>query len=162
MRTFDIGADKKVPCLHLPEEANPALGYRAIQICLDRSELFRTQLRALLRASASGNLKIMFPMIVSVDEVKMAKVVLEDEKTVLSSENIAFDPNIKVGIIVETSAAAVINSELAEECDFFSIGANDLTQYTLAADRMNGKISKLYNQGSPAVLKMIETTGSRF
>ncbi|HHV32432.1 MAG TPA: phosphoenolpyruvate--protein phosphotransferase [Clostridiales bacterium] len=156
VRTFDIGADKKVPYLHLPEEENPALGYRAIRICLDQTDLFRTQLRALLRASAFGNLKIMFPMIISTEEIRTAKAILEDIKSDLSAKNIAFDTAVKVGIMIETPAAAVLSSELAKECDFFSIGTNDLTQYTLAADRMNGKISKLYNQRNPAVLKMIE------
>lgn len=158
VRTFDIGADKKVPYLNLPEEANPALGYRAIRICLDRTELFRTQLRALLRASAFGNLKIMFPMIISMDEVRAAKTVLKDIKSDLSAKNVAFDSAVKVGIMIETPAAAVLSSELAKECDFFSIGTNDLTQYTLAVDRMNGKISKLYRQSNPAVLKLIEMT----
>lgn len=156
IRTFDIGADKQVPYLNLPKEMNPALGYRAIRICLDRKELFRTQLRALLRASVFGNLKIMFTMIISTEEVKAAKAVMEEVKSGLTTENIAFAPDVKVGIMVETPAAVLLSAELAEESNFFSVGTNDLTQYTLAVDRMNGKISKLYNQRHTAVLKMIE------
>jgi phosphotransferase system enzyme I (PtsI) len=156
IRTFDIGADKQVSYLNLPQETNPAMGYRAIRICLDRKELFYTQLRALLRASTFGNLKIMFPMIISLDEVKAAKTMLEQAKSDLKAVKMSFAQNVKTGIMIETPAAVMLSEELAKECDFFSIGTNDLTQYTLAADRMNGNISKLYDQRHPAVLKMIE------
>lgn len=155
VRTFDIGADKQVSYLNLPKEANPALGYRAIRICLDRRDLFRTQLRALMRASVYGKLKIMFPMIISVNEVRTAKAELEKVKDELSVEKIPFAPDVEVGIMIETPASVVMSEELAKECSFFSVGTNDLTQYTLAVDRMNGNISKLYNQANPAVLKMI-------
>ena len=158
VRTFDIGADKQIPYLHLPKEANPALGYRAIRICLDRKDLFRAQLRALVRASAFGNLKIMFPMIISVEEVREAKQMLQETKSELESEKISFAHDIKVGIMIETPSSVVLSDELAKECDFFSIGTNDLTQYTLAADRLNDKIAKIYDQSNPAVLKMIELT----
>jgi phosphotransferase system enzyme I (PtsI) len=160
IRTFDIGADKPVPYLNLPKETNPALGYRAIRICLDRKEMFYTQLRALLRASVFGRLKTMFPMIISVEEVREARAVMEQVKTDLTAEKIAFATDVETGIMIETPAAVMLSEELAKECDFFSIGTNDLTQYTLAVDRMNGKISKLYDQRHPAVLKMIEATAN--
>lgn len=158
IRTFDIGADKQVPYLNLPKEANPALGYRAIRICLEQKDLFRTQLRALLRASAFGNLKIMFPMIISLNEVRVARGMLEEAKSELTAEGVAFAQNLNTGIMIETPAAAVLSGELAKECDFFSIGTNDLTQYTLAVDRMNGATAKLYDQRNAAVLKMIQMT----
>lgn len=155
VRTFDIGADKQIAYLNLPAEANPAMGYRAIRVCLDREDLFRTQLRALLRASAFGNLKIMFPMITSPKEVRAAKDILEQVKKELGSEGIKFSPDIKVGIMIETPAAVMLGEELARICDFFSVGTNDLTQYTLAVDRINDKVSYLYDQSHPAVLKLI-------
>lgn len=158
VRTLDIGADKKVPYLNLPKEDNPALGYRAIRICLDRRDLFCTQLRALMRASAYGNLLIMFPMIISLSEIKEAKKELEKVKADLKKENVAFNPDVKVGIMIETPASVVQSEEFAKEVDFFSIGTNDLTQYTLAVDRMNDKLSSIYDQRHPAVLKMMEYT----
>ena len=158
IRTFDIGADKQVPYLNLSKEENPALGYRAIRICLDRKDLFYTQLRALLRASSYGKLKIMFPMIISVEEVQAAKDIMEQVKSDLTEKKTAFVPDVETGIMIETPAAVALSEELAKEADFFSIGTNDLTQYTLAVDRMNGNISKLYNQRHLSVLKMIEIT----
>lgn len=158
IRTLDIGADKQVPYLNLPHEENPALGWRAIRICLSRTELFRTQLRALLRASAFGNLAVMFPMIISPQEVREAKKLVEQAGEELRGEGIAFSPDVPLGVMIETPAAAVLSAELAKEADFFSIGTNDLTQYTLAADRTNGAVAKLYDQRHPAVLKLIELT----
>jgi phosphotransferase system enzyme I (PtsI) len=156
IRTLDLGADKQVPYLNLPHEENPALGYRAIRICLDRKELFVTQLRALYRASTFGKLAIMFPMIISVDEVKQIKSIIEQVKSDLSKEGIAFSSDVEIGIMIETPASVMMSAELAKEVDFFSVGTNDLTQYTLAVDRMNHSISNMFDSRNPAVLRMLE------
>lgn len=155
IRTLDIGADKQVDYFELEKEENPAMGYRAIRICLDRPQVFRTQLRALFRASAYGNISIMFPMIISVNEVKKIKEIVEDVKKELTEQGISFK-EVELGIMIETPAAVMISQELAQEVEFFSIGTNDLTQYTLAIDRQNPKLDPIYDSHHPAVLKMIE------
>jgi len=156
IRTLDIGADKQAEYFNLPHEENPALGYRAIRICLTQTEIFKTQLRALLRASAYGQIAIMFPMIISVDEVKKIKVILEELKTELRASGISFNEEIEVGIMIETPAAVMVSAQLAKEVDFFSVGTNDLTQYTLAIDRQNPKLDAFYDPHHPAVLTMIK------
>lgn len=157
IRTLDIGADKKVDYLGLADEENPALGYRAIRICLDKKELFKTQLRAIYRASAFGNVGIMFPMITSVDEVKTIKKIIDEVRGELGLEKVKTG-NPELGIMVETPAAALISDELAKEVDFFSLGTNDLTQYTLAIDRQNEKLAKFYNSHHRAIIELIKIT----
>ncbi len=156
IRTLDIGADKRVDYFGLAKEDNPALGYRAIRICLNEQEIFYTQLRALYRASVFGKLAIMFPMIVSVDEVRKAKMVIEKVKRDLDAKGILYSKDIEIGIMIETPASVMVSDLLAKEVDFFSVGTNDLTQYTMAADRMNSKVAYLYDASNIAVLRMIK------
>ena len=158
VRTLDIGGDKKLPYLPIEPEMNPFLGYRAIRLCLDRKDIFRTQLRALLRASAYGKLRIMFPMIATIDEFVSAKALLEEEKEKLVKEGVEVGQDLQVGMMVEIPAAAVLADEFAKYADFFSIGTNDLIQYSMAADRMSEKVSYLYQPLNPSILRLIKLT----
>ena len=156
IRTLDIGADKQIGYFNLPREENPAMGNRALRICLNRPEIFRTQLRALYRASAYGHLSIMFPMVTSVWEVKEAKKMCAQVRDELTKEGIPFSDNVDLGIMIETPAAAVLSDRLAKEVDFFSCGTNDLTQYTLACDRQNNDLGRFFNPHHPAVLRLLK------
>ena len=156
IRTLDIGADKQIDYFEMPKEENPALGNRALRICLNRPEIFHTQIRALYRASAYGHLGIMFPMVTSVWEVREAKKMCAQVRTELKAEGIPFDEHVELGIMIETPAAAVISDRLAKEVDFFSCGTNDLTQYTLACDRQNNDLGRFFNPHHPAVLRLLK------
>ena len=155
IRTLDIGADKQVDYFGLDKEDNPALGYRAIRICLTRPEIFKTQLRALYRAAVFGNISIMFPMIISVKEVLRIKEIIAEVKEELKKEGIPYKEDVELGIMIETPASVMVSRDLAKEVDFFSVGTNDLTQYTLAIDRQNSKLDEFYDPHHPAVLAMI-------
>lgn len=158
IRTLDVGGDKEIPYLNLEKEDNPFLGYRAIRLCLENTELFKIQLRAILRASKYGNLAIMFPMISTIEELRKAKSIVEECKSELDDKKIPYNSNIKVGMMIEIPATAIMADSFAKECDFFSIGTNDLIQYTLAAERGNPKIAHLYTKNHPAIIKLIKYT----
>ena len=158
VRTLDIGGDKKLSYFQFPEEMNPFLGYRAIRLCLDRTDIFRTQLRALIRASVYGKLCIMFPMIATVKEFRDAKAIFNEEKANLIQEGVKVADNIEVGMMVEIPAAAVNADNFAKEADFFSIGTNDLIQYSMAADRMSEHVSYLYQPYNPSILRLVKAT----
>ena len=158
VRTLDIGGDKKLPYLPIPEEMNPFLGYRAIRLCLDRTDIFRTQVRALLRASVYGKLRIMFPMIATINEFRAAKAIVDDEKAKLTAEGVKVADDYQVGMMVEIPAAAILADQFAKEADFFSIGTNDLIQYSMAADRMSKPVSYLYQPLNPSILRLVKLT----
>ena len=160
IRTFDIGADKKIGYLDMPEERNPALGFRAVRMYLKRPEIFKTHIRAIMRASAYGRIAVMIPMVISADEVRRVKLIIGEVKRELCAEGIPYSDDVEFGIMIETPAAALISAELAREADFLSIGTNDLTQYTLALDRQNGSVAELYNPHHPAVLRLIRLIAS--
>lgn len=156
IRTLDIGGDKKISYLKIPSEENPFMGFRAVRYCLKYKDIFKSQIRAILRASTFGDIRIMFPFITCVEELRECKAVVEEAKSELTQENISFDKNIKIGIMIETTSAALIADLLAKESDFFSIGTNDLTGYTMACDRNNGNVSYLYSALQPSVLRLIK------
>lgn len=156
IRTLDIGGDKKISYLKIPSEENPFMGFRAVRYCLKYKYIFKSQIRAILRASTFGDIRIMFPFITCVEELRKCKAVVEEAKSELTKENISFDKNIKIGIMIETASAALIADLLAKESDFFSIGTNDLTGYTMACDRNNGNVSYLYSALQPSVLRLIK------
>jgi len=160
IRTLDIGADKQAPYFNLPLEENPAMGLRAIRICLTRPEIFKVQLRALYRASAFGNIAIMLPMIISLSEIEDIKKIIAEVKSELANDNISFNDGVEIGIMIETPASVIISNELAKAVEFFSIGTNDLTQYTLAIDRQNRQLEQFCDTHHPAILKMIEMTAN--
>ncbi len=156
IRTLDVGSDKRVDYFNLPQEHNPAMGYRGIRICLDRPALFMIQLRAIYRASAFGNVSIMFPMIISIDEIVEIKKIIEKVKASLQEDNLEFSDNVPIGVMIETAAAVFLSKELAKEVDFFSIGTNDLTQYSLAIDRQNSYVSKKFDSRHKSIIRMIK------